>query len=120
VRAHVRSYALAALALHAHLPEARPIAVEPQLLAFAVQLRSSLDELAAALRDGRPPEPLPELLHAQADLAAALDARVRADPTTALDAAVLDVETLSLASAAASVADALTGHEQGPTWRLRD
>jgi hypothetical protein len=41
--------------------EARAIAVEPQLLAFAVQLRSSLDELAAALRDGRPPDPLPEL-----------------------------------------------------------
>ena len=114
VRAQVRAYALAALALHAHLPQARPIAVEPQLLAFAVQLRSSLDELAAALRAGRVPDPLPELLHAQADLAAALDVRVRADPATALDAAVLDVESASLAQAAAGVADALAGREPSP------
>lgn len=115
VPAQVRAYALAALALQAHLPQARPIAVEPQLLALAVQLRSSFDELASALRAGRSPEPLPELLQAQADLAAALDLRVRADPTTALDAAVLDVETLSLTSAAASVADALTGLERWPS-----
>ena len=114
VRAQVRAYALAALALQAHLPGARPVAVEPQLLAFAVQLRSSLDELATALRDGRPPEPLPELLHAQVDLAAALDVRVRADPTTALDAAVLDVETMSLAGAAVGVADALAGRDPCP------
>ncbi len=80
-----------------------------------VQLRSSLDELASALRAGRPPEPLPELLQAQQDLAAALDVRVRADPTTALDAAVLDVETLSLATAAAGVADALAGRERSPS-----
>ena len=114
VRAQVRGYALAALALQAHLPQARPVAVEPQLLALAVQLRSSLDELAAALRDGRPPDPLPELLQAQSDLATALDVRVRADPTTALDAAVLDVETSSLAVAAAAVADALAGRAPSP------
>jgi hypothetical protein len=41
--------------------------------------------------------------------------RVRADPTTALDAAVLDVETSSLASAAAGGADALGGREQAPS-----
>jgi hypothetical protein len=40
---------------------------------------------------------------------------VRADPTTALDAAVLDVETLSLASAVASVADAVAGREGRPS-----
>ena len=114
VRAQVRAYALAALALQAHVLQARPIAVEPQLLAFAAQLRSSLDELAAALREARAPEPLPELLQAQSDLAAALDVRVRADPTTALDAAVLDVETLSLAAAAAGVADVLAGREPSP------
>jgi hypothetical protein len=88
-----------------------------------VQLRSSFDELAAALRTGRAPDPLPELLQAQADLAAALDVRVRADPTTALDAAVLDVETLSLRRHAA-VADALAGREpsppERPSGRLRD
>jgi uncharacterized membrane protein YccC len=120
VRAQVRAYALAALALQAHLPQARPVAVEPQLLALSLQLRSSLDELAAALRTGRSPEPLPELLQAQADLAAALDVRVRADPTTALDAAVLDVETLSLTSAVAAVADAVAGREVRPPERLRD
>jgi uncharacterized membrane protein YccC len=115
VRSQVRAYALAALALQAHLPEARAVAVEPQLLAFAVQLRSSMDELAHALRDGRPPDPLPELVQAQDDLAAALDVRVRADPTTALDAAVLDVETRSLATAAAGVADALAGRRSAPS-----
>jgi hypothetical protein len=82
-----------------------------------VQLRSSLDELAAALRAGRAPEPLPELLRAQSDLAVALDVRVRADPTTALDAAVLDVETRSLAEAAAGVADALAARGQSPPQR---
>jgi hypothetical protein len=80
-----------------------------------VQLRSSLDELAAARRVGRRPEPLPELLHAQDDLAAALDVRVRADPTTALDAAVLDVEALALVSAASGVADVLAGRQGSPT-----
>jgi len=40
--------------------------------------------------------------------------RVRADPTTALDAAVLDVETSSLAVAAAAVADALAGRAPSP------
>jgi hypothetical protein len=39
---------------------------------------------------------------------------VRADPTTALDAAVLDVETLSLAGAAAGVADVLAGRDPCP------
>jgi hypothetical protein len=85
------------------------------LLAFALQLRSSLDELAAALRTGRPPEPLPELLTSQRDLAAALDERVRADPATALDAAVLDVETIALAGAVAAVADAVAGREPSPS-----
>ena len=114
VREQVRAYALAALALQAHLPEARPVAVEPQLRVLAQQLRSSLGELAAALRDGRPPEPPAQLLQARRDLAAALDVRVRADPTTALDAAVLDVETLALAAAAAGVADALAGRQERP------
>ena len=106
---HVRSYALAALALQAHLPDARPIAVRPALLALAAELRTALGELAAALREGRPPAPEHRLAQTQTALHEALDVGVRADPTTALDAAVLDVETASLVEAAAGIADVLRG-----------
>ena len=109
VGSHARSYALAALALHAHLPAARPVAVRPALLALATELRAALGELAAALREGRPPVPENGLAQAREQLREALDVRVRADPTTALDAAVLDVETAAVVEAANAVADVLRG-----------
>ena len=96
-----------ALALQAHLPEARPVAVRGPLLALAADLRGVLGELAAALREGRPPAPAAASTSSLEALREALDARVAADPSTALDAAVLDVETASLVAAAAAVTDVL-------------
>ena len=107
VSGHVRSYALAALALHASLPEARPPTAAPALRVMAEQLRATLGELAAGLREGRPPVPETGLLQAEDDLRAALDRQVRADPAAALEAAVLDAETASLVDAVRGVADVL-------------
>ena len=115
VGAHVRAFALAALALQAHLPDARPVAVRPALLALVGELRAALDGLAAALRSGRAPAPATGLEQALQDLRAALDVRVRADPTTALDAAVLDVETASLVAAAHGIAEVLGPRPVQPT-----
>ena len=103
----VRAFALAALALQAHLPDARPVAVRTPLLALAAELRDALGELAAALREGRPPAPRPSFSAARTALRDALDARVHADPTTALDAAVLDVEAAALLDSTDAVTDVL-------------
>jgi hypothetical protein len=103
----VRAFALAALALQAHLPDARPVAVRTPLLALAAELRDALGELAAALREGRPPAPRPSFSAARTSLREALDARVHADPTTSLDAAVLDVEAAALLDSTDAVTDVL-------------
>ena len=114
----VRAYALAALALQAHLRDARPVAARQALSELAAQLREALAELAAALREDRPPRALPPLTAAHARLRSALDAQVEADPRTSLDAAVLDVETAQLVSSAVAVAAQL-GRRPAPPRRRR-
>lgn len=96
-----RRYALALLALQAHLPETtieRPL---PELDRLADELRGVLTELAAALRAGRRPVALPSLHVTRRALGPALAAL---PPGTALDVAVLDVELDRLVSVTAQVA----------------
>ena len=103
----VRDYALAALALQAHLPDARPVAVREPLLQLADEISGALGRTAAALRAGREPGREPPLVQAQHRLRLALAERVAADPSTALDAAVLDVEAAQLVEGARAAARAL-------------
>jgi len=115
----VRSYALAALALQAHLPAARPVGADGALSALAVELRATLTDLAGALRDDRPPRSPSPLREARAELRDALDARAVADPAAALDAAVLDVETGQLVGSAVAVAAVLEPRPAPPRRRRR-
>jgi uncharacterized membrane protein YccC len=114
----VRAYALASLALQAHLPDARPVADPAALSGLSAQLRQALAELAQALREDRPPHPRPALRAAHARVREALHAQVAADPASALDAAVLDVETAQLVDSAVAVAD-LLGRRPDPPRRRR-
>lgn len=97
IGAATRRTALAALALQVHLPQAGRGPAE--LHAVADALGATVQELAAALRAGRPPGPLPPLREAQAALRAALPHD--------LDGAVLDVEVEQLVGAVLEVADRL-------------
>ena len=115
----VRTYALAALALQAHLAAARPVDAGVPLSALADELREGLGELAAALREDRPPRPRPSLQHARERVRQALDAQVASDPRTSLDAAVLDVESAQLVDSALAIADVLTPRPAAPRRRRR-
>ena len=103
----VRDFALAALALQAHLPEARPVGVREPLLQLADELGQALGRTAAALRAGWEPGRSPPLVQAQHRLQQALAERVAADPGTALEAAVLDVEAAQLVEGTRAAARAL-------------
>ena len=106
VVAAARRYALAALALQAHLPEAGGGVPEP-LRALAAALRTAQDEVAAALRAGRAPDELPDLARCTQQLQQALTALAATGERAALDAAVLDVETGQLVDAVTAAAEAL-------------
>lgn len=104
VGASTRRFALAALALQAHLPTATPAVAPDALRAFADELSTTEQVLAVALRAGAPPTGLPDLRAAQERLRDALRA---VGPDAALDAAVLDVEVDQLVGAVLEVAGRL-------------
>ena len=98
-----RRYALAALALQAHLrqaPPARPLPVQQ----LAEGLGEAMLVVAVALRAGAAAGPLPALREIQARLREQLANGL--DPSSALDVAVLDVQADQL------VASVLAVHEQ--------
>lgn len=115
----VRAYALAALALQAHLPDAGAVRDPAPLVSLSSELDDALAELASALREDRPPHPRPSLRAAHTRLRAALDDEAADDPATALDAAVLDVETGQLVDSAVAVADVLGRRPAPPRPRRR-
>jgi len=95
IGAATRSFALAALALQAHLAETTAVLVPDLLCTLQDQLGEAMWALAAALRSGRPPAELPPLRQTQEQLRTELrglldEAQHRGG--AALDAAVLDVE----------------------------
>jgi len=106
VGAASRRYALAALALQAHLPQVRGAAAAPELERLSLLLGQASTELVASLRRGRRPGRIPPLRQAQG----ALQHRLREDPDD-LDAAVLDVEVDQLVS---SVLDMAAQLRQAP------
>ncbi len=89
-----RSVALAALALQTHLRQALPATAGPELAAMTQVLRATFTELAAALREERPPLPPAGLRDRQRALRDAW-----AGPAAGLDAALLDVEIEHLLAA---------------------
>ncbi len=99
IGAATRRYALAGLALQAHLPQVSVPRAPEELEALATELDLAAQGLAIALREGRSPEQLPPLRTAQERLRA----RLREHPD-ALDAAVLDVEVEVLVAAVEQVA----------------
>ncbi|MBC7374830.1 MAG: FUSC family protein [Frankiales bacterium] len=102
--AAARRYALAALALQAHLPQVSVSRAPAELEALADELERSAHGLAGALREGRAVEQLPALRTAQERLRSRL--REHSDD---LDAAVLDVEVEVLVDALEQVATQLAG-----------
>ena len=106
VGAAARRYALAALALQAHLPEVRAATAAPELARLSSLLGETSAELVASLRQERRPGRVPALRQAQD----ALRHRLREDPDD-LDAAVLDVEVDQLVS---SVLDMAVRLRQAP------
>lgn len=103
VGAAARRYALATLALQAHLPQVSAPRAPAELARLADQLGETAAALAAALRQGRPPGQLPPLRATQE----LLRARLREGPDD-LDAAVLDVEVEELVDSVLSVAAQLS------------
>ena len=112
VGAAARRYALAALALQAHLPQVTVSRAPAELRGLADELTVVADELAAALRAGRAPGPLPPLRATQERLRA----RLREQPDD-LDAAVLDVEVDELVASVLEVAAQLAVLAQPPERR---
>ena len=104
ISAATRRYALAALALQAHLSQSAPAVALP-IGPLAAQQSLALRALAGALRTGSAPDPLPPLRETQQELREALRAGLVAPaPGGALDAAVLDVEADQLVGSALAVA----------------
>ena len=110
VGAAARRYALAALALQAHLPQVRSCAAGPELEHLSGLLGQVATDLAAALRQGRRPGLLPDLRGAQD----ALRSRLR-EAADDLDAAVLDVEVDQLVGSVLDIAALL---RRAPAVRL--
>lgn len=149
VLAAARRYALAVLALHAHVPQlaasAPPAETAELAAALTAALRRGSDLLVAALREARPATTLPPLRDMQLALAAALATDVSAsaavigggagagasgttmpsgvqDADPSLDAALLDVETDLMVDSVNSIADLLAHLEPAVPqrhWRLR-
>ena len=113
VAAAARRYALAALALQAHLPQVTASRASAELRGLADELAVVAEELAAALRAGRAPGSLPPLRATQERLRD----RLRARPDD-LDAAVLDVEVDQLVGSVLEVAEQLAVLAQADQRRL--
>jgi len=83
--AALRRHALAALALHSGL-EQEPVTAVPGLREFRSQVDRSLALLADALREGRPPDPLPPLRQTERALPPAAVSRIGAEADAMVDA----------------------------------
>lgn len=112
ISAATRSFALAALALQAHLAETTAVLAPGVLSTLRAQLGEAMRVLAVALRSGRPPAELPPLRQTQEQLRTALRGLLddaAQGSGAALDAAVLDVEVDQLVASLLAVEQELRG-----------